>query len=53
VHRPGEFEPDERFDGLTFGEAAETPVAMLDDALDQMRGDAGLERVPCRALAMI
>lgn len=44
VHRPGEFEPDERFDAIAFGEAVEAAVAVLDDALDQVRGDAGVER---------
>ena len=44
VHRPGEFEPDERFDVIAFGEAVETAVVVLADALDQMRGDAGVER---------
>lgn len=49
VHRPGEFEPDERFDAIAFGEAVETAVAVLDDALDQVRGDAGIERAVPRA----
>ena len=44
VHRRGEFEPDERFDAIAAGEAAETAVAVLADALDQVRGDAGVER---------
>ena len=44
MHRRGEFEPDERLDAVAFGEAVETTVAMLDDALDQVRGDAGVER---------
>ena len=44
MHRPGEFEPDERFNAVTFGEAIEAAVAVLADALDQVRGDAGVER---------
>lgn len=48
MHHPGAFEPDERFDAIAFGEAVETAVAVLGDALDQVRGDAGVERaVPC------
>ena len=49
VHRPGELEPDERFDAIAFGEAVETAVAVLDGALDQVRGDAGVERAVGRA----
>src|SRR3546814_11712785 len=49
VHRPGEFEPDERLDAVSFGEAVEAAVAMLADALDQVRGDAGVERAVARA----
>ena len=52
VHRPGEFEPDERLHAIAVGEAAETAVAVLADALDQVRGDAGVG-VPWRALARI
>lgn len=44
VHRPGELEPDKRFDVIMFGEAVETAVAVLVYALDQVRGDAGVER---------
>ena len=49
VHRPGEFEPDERFDAIAFGEAVEGAVAVLANALDQVRGDAGVERAVARA----
>ena len=49
VHRPGEFEPDERLHAIAVGEAAETAVAVLADALDQVRGDAGVERAVPRA----
>ena len=49
VHRPGGFEPDERFDAVTFCEAVEAAVAVLADALDQVRGDAGVERAVARA----
>lgn len=49
VHRPGEFEPDERFDAIAFGEAVEVVDPMLADALDQVRGDAGVERAVARA----
>ena len=52
VHRPDEFEPDERLHAIAVGEAAETAVAVLADALDQVRGDAGVG-VPWRALARI
>lgn len=52
VHRPGEFEPDERFDAIAFGEAVEAAVAMLDDAPDQVRGDAGVECAVARAHAV-
>lgn len=44
MHRRGAFEPDENFDAITFGEAIEAAVAMLADALNQVRGDAGVER---------
>ena len=49
MHRPGEFEPDERFDAVSFGETVEAAVAVLADALDQVRGDAGVERAMPRA----
>ena len=49
MHRPGEFEPDERFDAIAVGEAAEAAVAVLADALDQVRGDAGVKRAMPRA----
>lgn len=49
MHRPREFEPDERFDAIAFGEAVEAAVAVLDDALDQVRGNAGVERAVPRA----
>lgn len=49
VHRPGEFEPDERLYAIAVGEAPETSVAVLADALDQVRGDAGVERAVPRA----
>jgi len=49
VHRPGEFEPDERLHAIAVGEAAEAAVAVLADALDQVRGDAGVERTVARA----
>jgi len=49
VHRPGEFEPDERLHAIAVGEAAETAVAVLADALGQVRGDAGVERPVPRA----
>ena len=49
MHRPGEFEPDERLDPIAFGEAIEAAAPMLADALDQMRGDAGVERAVPRA----
>lgn len=44
VHRPREFERDERLGACAPGEAVETAVAVLVDALDQVRGDAGVER---------
>ena len=49
VHRSGEFESDERLHAIAVGEAAETAVAVLTDALDQVRGDAGVERAVPRA----
>ena len=49
VHRPGAFEPDERFDAVAFGEAVEAAAPMLADALDQVRSDAGVERAVARA----
>ncbi len=49
VHRPGEFEPDERFDAVSFCEAVEAAAPMLAHALDQMGGDAGVERAVPRA----
>lgn len=49
MHRPGEFEPDERLDTIAFGEAVEAAALMLDDALDQVRGDAGVECAMPRA----
>lgn len=49
VHRPREFEPDKRFDAVAFGEAVEAGIAVLTDALDQARGDAGVERAVPRA----
>lgn len=49
VHRPGQFEPDERFDAIAFGEAVEAAIAVLADPLDQVRGDAGVERAVPRA----
>lgn len=49
MHRAGEFKPDERFDAVAVGEAAETALAILADALDQVRGDAGVERAVTRA----
>ena len=49
MHRPGEFEPDERFDAIAFGETVEAAAAVLADALDQVRGDAGVERAVPRA----
>ncbi len=49
VHCPGEFEPDERFDAIAVGEAPETAVAVLANALDQVRGDVGVERAVPRA----
>lgn len=48
-HRSGEFEPDERLHAIAVGEAAETAVAVLADALDQVRGDAGVECAAARA----
>jgi hypothetical protein len=49
VHRAGKFEPDERFDAVAFGEAVEAAAPMLADALDQVQGDAGVERAVPRA----
>lgn len=49
VHRSGEFEPDERLHAIAVGEAAETAAPVLADALDQVRGDAGVERAMPRA----
>ncbi len=49
MHHAGEFEPDERFDAVPLGEAIETGAAMLNDTLDQVRGDAGVERAVARA----
>ena len=49
MHRPGEFEPHERFDAIAFGEAVETATPVLADALDQVRGNAGVERAVARA----
>ena len=49
MHCPREFKPDERFAVIAFGEAVEAAVAVLADALDQMRGDAGVERTVARA----
>lgn len=49
MHRPGKFEPDERFDAIAFGEAVEAAVAMLADAPDQVPSDAGVERAVARA----
>lgn len=49
LHRPGEFEPDEQFDAVALGEAVEATFAMLDDPLDQVRGEAGVKRPVPRA----
>ena len=49
MHRPRKVEPDEAFDAIAIGKAAEAPVAVLADALDQMRGHAGVERAVPRA----
>lgn len=49
MHRRGEFEPDERLHAIAIGEAVEAAVAVLADALDQVRGDAGVERAVPRA----
>ena len=49
MHRARKVEPDEAFDAIAIGEAAEAAVAVLADALDQMRGNAGVERAVPRA----
>lgn len=49
MHRPGEFEPDERLHAIAVGEAAEAAAPMLADALNQVRGYAGVERAVPRA----
>jgi hypothetical protein len=49
VHRSRKVELNEAFDAIAIGEAAETAVAVLADALDQMRSNAGVERAVARA----
>ena len=43
-HRRVLLEPHEAFDAILLGEAVECALAMLVDALEQVRGDAGVDR---------
>ena len=44
LHRFGRFEPDQTRDVVLFREAVEGSIAVLDDAADQIRRRAGVER---------